>query len=113
MGLGKLVQDLSGSDGILGGISEGAGTVHMRGQLAQASLFGSAAQDVILDNSVLNARFTQLAAQLGVIGHGDAAVIDQYAGSGIFHLFCQSSNLLLFLFQNISVRQNVSPPKVI
>ena len=94
-------------------VRENAGTVHMRGQLAQASLFGSAAQNVILDNSILNARFTQLAAQLGVIGHGDAAVIDQYAGSGIFHLFCQSSNLLLFLFQNISVRQNVSPPKVI
>lgn len=56
----------------------------MRGQLAQASLFGSAAQDVILDNSVLNARFTQLAAQLGVIGHGDAAVIDQYAGAEFF-----------------------------
>ena len=33
------------------------------------------------------------------------------AGSGILHLFCQSSNLLLFLFENISVRQNVSPPK--
>ena len=54
-----------------------------------------------------------IAAQLGVISHGDTAVIDQDAGSGILHLFCQSSNLLLFLFENISVRQNVSPPKVI
>ena len=113
MGLGKLIQDLSGSDGILGGIGKGAGAIHMGSQLTQASLLGSAAQNVILDNSILNACFTQFATQLGVISHGDAAVIDQDAGSGILHLFCQSSNLLLFLFENISVRQNVSPPKVI
>lgn len=69
-----------------------------------------AAHDVVLDDGVMDAGLAQLLAQLGVVRHGDAAVVHQDTGHGFFDAGLQGVHLLLLRLDDILVSQNRSPP---
>ena len=73
-------------------------------QTFKAQLLGSKADQGVLDNHVLNACFTQFAAELGIILYVDALVIDQHTGRRILDLLYQRSDKSLLFFQNLCIR---------
>ena len=86
MGLRKISEDLSGCDNVVsGGDSQRGSTVQVFVPV-KAQLLRCKADQGILDDSILNASFTKLLAELGIILNVDALVIDQYA-SGEFLIF--------------------------
>ena len=102
MGLSKVSQDLRRSDNVVGGGDcQSGGTVQARIQLVSCK-----ADQSVLDDSILNASFTELLAELGIILYVDALVVDQYTCRRILDLLYQGSDQSLLLFQNLCVRHH-------
>ena len=105
MGLGEVAQNLGGRDHVVrGGDRQSGGAVQVFVQRLEAQLLGSKADQGVLDDSVLNASFTQLTAQLGIILNVDALIVDQHAGGRILDLLYQRRNQSLLFFQNFCIR---------
>ena len=106
MGLRKISEDLSGCDNVVsGGDSQRGSTVQVFVPV-KAQLLRCKADQGILDDSILNASFTKLLAELGIILNVDALVIDQYASGRILDLLNQGRNYGLLLFQNLCIRHH-------
>ena len=105
MGLGKVTQNLSGRDHVVRGRNCQSGSaVQVLFQTFKAQLLRRKADQGVLDDHILNACFTQLTAELGIILNVDALVIDQHAGRRILDLLYQRRNQSLLLFQNLCIR---------
>ena len=77
MGLSKVSQDLRRSDNVVGGGDcKSGGTVQARIQLVKTQFLSCKADQSVLDDSILNASFTELLAELGIILYVDALVVD-------------------------------------
>ena len=76
------------------------GTVQARIQLVKTQFLSCKADQSVLDDSILNASFTELLAELGIILYVDALVVDQYTCRRILDLLYRSDQSLL-LFQNL------------
>ena len=87
MGLSKVSQDLRRSDNVVGGGDcQSGGTVQARIQLVKTQFLSCKADQSVLDDSILNASFTELLAELGIILYVDALVVDQYTCRRILDL---------------------------
>ena len=111
MGLSKVSQDLRRSDNVVGGGDcQSGGTVQARIQLVKTQFLSCKADQSVLDDSILNASFTELLAELGIILYVDALVVDQYTCRRILDLLYQGSDQSLLLFQNLLRSASFSPP---
>ena len=81
-------------------------TVQARIQLVKTQFLSCKADQSVLDDSILNASFTELLAELGIILYVDALVVDQYTCRRILDLLYQGSDQSLLLFQNLCVRHH-------
>lgn len=70
----------------------------MRGDLDQG----------VLEHLILDAGLTELIAQFGNFGHGEAAVIYEHYALGVFQLFADTRHYEFFLF--LSLTQTYAPP---
>ena len=105
MGLGKVAQDLGRRDDVVrGGDRQSGGTVQVLVQRLEAQFLSGKADQGVLDDRILNACFTQLTAELGIILNVDALIVDQYACGRILDLLYQGRNQSLLLFQNLCIR---------
>ena len=66
-------------------------------QTVDAGFLQSTAQQGVLHNLILVAGLTQALTQLGVVGHGNTLVINDYAGNSGLQLLAEFSHLLLLL----------------
>lgn len=85
VGLGILsivVEDLGGRYGIGIADSHGGGTLEVLVESLVTSLLGSQTQHSVLGYEVINASFTQLLTQLGIVLYGNTLIVNNDAGNG-------------------------------
>ena len=108
--LGIVRQDLGSVGVAVLAVGDGGGAVELLLQAVDTSLGESSGQQGVLNHLVLAASLPQLLSQLGVLLHGDAAVVHQHAHVGLLEGLAELSHLLLLLLKNLLARQLNSPP---
>ena len=103
----KLVQDSCRSDLILVGNSQSGCAFENLGHTLDLGAFDSTLEKSILNDSVLNAGFTQFLTELCVGLCSDTLVVYDNTGYAVSDLILQLSNNCLLCFQNAFTGQNI------
>ena len=90
-------EDLRSGDVIVGAGRKSGGSLQNVIQLGKTYVVGGAAEHGVLDDLILDARFTQFLTKLGIVGHGDDLIAHQNAGDRILQSVGQIGDVLLFL----------------
>lgn len=99
-----LADDADGRDGVGGAGGKGRGAVEHVVQPGEPGLVHGELRQRVLDDAVLDGALGELAAQLGVLRDGDAAVIDDDAGAGSLETSGEGLDNGLFFAQYLSIR---------
>ena len=103
----KLVQDSCRSDLILVGNSQSGCAFENLGHTLDLGAFDSTLEKSILNDSVLNAGFTQFLTELCIGLCSDTLVVYDNTGYAVSDLILQLSNNCLLCFQNAFTGQNI------
>ena len=100
-----LADDADGRDGVGGAGGKGRGAVEHVVQPGEPGLVHGELRQRVLDDAVLDelGALGELAAQLGVLRDGDAAVIDDDAGAGSLETSGEGLDNGLFFAQYLSI----------